>query len=102
MEVIASSQSIKVPVEIAICPICGAEIVLDIDEWEEDDNGQWMAFETGVHCTCITEPDIDSPEELKQFQGFYREHFQMPYVDWLPVDMKVHKWLGENYRFKLK
>ena len=99
MEVIASSQSIKVPAEIAVCRICGAEIVLDIDEWEEDDDGQWMASEAGVHCNCVTEPDI-SHENYEWHTWFYH-HWLMPYVDWLPIDMKVHEWLSENYRFIL-
>ena len=43
-------------------------------------------------------PDIDS----KKWREWFNWHYDMPYVDWLPVDGDVEKWLEENYRFDLK
>ena len=63
MNVIMASKfseiSISIPPEIAVCGICGAEVVLDIDEYEEDDGGLWAASKCGVHVDCVTAPPID-------------------------------------------
>jgi hypothetical protein len=73
------------------CPICGAKVYLtDVEEWGTDD-GEIVhgAFE------CETEPDIDSAE----WWDWHRGHFAMPYVDWLPWEMRVMEWVDRNYRW---
>lgn len=80
--------------DIFRCPICGDKLTLDIDAWTSDYDG-WKAEDSGVHVSCVSEPDITDDDYEDWFDG----HYQMPYVDWLPVDQKVYDWLEDNYRF---
>ena len=103
MKIVASDFIPKVPPQVATCPICGAEVVIDeIYEWYVDEsmthNGRPLleAGETGIGVNCITEPDIDSDE----WEGWFNHHWSMPYVDWLPVEHRVREWLNANYRFE--
>src|SRR5258706_10176948 len=57
MQTVSTDAFIKLPPELAVCPICGAEVVIeDIDEYEQNDDGTWQASESGLHINCITEP----------------------------------------------
>ncbi len=76
------------------CPICGDKLVIDIDEWISDYDG-WKADESGVHVSCVSEPDFAGDDYADWLHG----HYRMPYVDWLPVERKVYGWLEDNYRF---
>jgi hypothetical protein len=73
------------------CPICGSRVHLtDIEEWgAEDGEIVQAAFE------CETEPDIDSDE----WREWHRGHYSMPYVDWLPWEVRVLEWLNRHYRY---
>lgn len=97
MKTIATDTLITIPDTVAVCPICGAAVTVEIDEWEQLDDGSWVAGECGTHTSCITEPDADSSD----YENWLSEHFNMPYVDWLPMDSKIKEWLDENYRFDL-
>lgn len=44
---------------------------------------------------CETEPDIDSDE----WEEWHLEHYHMPYVDWLPFDLRMEKWIRERFVF---
>lgn len=94
-KIVKSDTVIKVPKGVAVCPICGARLYADTEEWEEDDYGMWRA--SNPKTTCAKEPDIDS----RKWNEWHRWHYSMPYVDWLPVDMKVQKWMDRTYRFDL-
>ena len=98
MKTVATNTNIKIPLDVAICPICGADVYVDIDEWEQNEDGTWKVSDCGVHCNCTTEPAIATDEWEEWFYG----HWSMPYVDWLPVDEKVRVWLIQNYRFDIK
>lgn len=89
--------SIKIPRQVAICPICGEEVTVEIGEWTQSDDGTWVASDAGVHASCITEPDIIAEDYDEWLNG----HFSMPYVDWLPVDQKVTRWINDHYRFDM-
>jgi hypothetical protein len=87
----------EIPLTVAMCPICGGQIYLEIDEWEQEDDGLWSASASGVHVDCTTAPeDMHSAE----WDDWFTAHWSMPYVDWLPVEQVVYKWLFGNYRFK--
>ena len=112
MNVIMASKfseiSISIPPEIAVCGICGAEVVLDIDEYEEDDGGLWAASQCGVHVDCVTAPPIDDENawcsplcSIIRWRSFMRSHWSSPYLDWLPVQKRVYQWLLQHYRFSL-
>ena len=94
---ISRNDIIEVPREVAVCRICDADIVIiDTDEYEKNDDGTWQISECRLHVDCSSAPDIDSDEWDDWFNG----HWGMPYVDWLPVERRVHDWLAANYRFK--
>ena len=73
------------------CPICRAKVHLTgVTEWGTDD-GEII----GIEYECETEPDIDSDE----WWDWHRGHWNMPYVDWLPWEVRVLKWLNERYHY---
>jgi hypothetical protein len=74
------------------CPICGAKVILlNVTEWESD-TGKPIA----VEYECETEPPIDSDD----WEDWHSGHFAMPYVDWLPWEMKMMAWLQARYYYR--
>lgn len=72
------------------CPICGKGVIIEaVTEWGE--NG------TIVHAEmeCETEPDIDSDE----WPDWHAEHYHMPYVYWMPYELRALKWLAKTHRY---
>ncbi len=83
-----------IPPELFVCPICGANLVIeDIDEWEVETG---RVTEGGFHINCSTEPDIDD----ETWGDWFNSHWSIPYVDWFPLQMKVYRWFDESYRVK--
>lgn len=83
-----------IPSTVAVCPKCGANLVIeDIDEWETETG---RVTEAGFHINCSTEPDVDSDE----WHSWWNWHWSMPYVDWLPITAVVYKWFDAHYRVK--
>ncbi len=78
------------------CPKCGDLLTLEIDEWEQLADGTWQISEGGLQLSCASEPMIGS----KKWNDWFNWHFDMPYVYWLPLQMRVLQWLNENYRFE--
>lgn len=87
-----ASKIPEIPAEVAVCPICQAKIVIDIDEWETK-NGR--VTKAGFHITCETQPEPDD----RNSDNWWNWHYQMPYVDWLPVQAEVYKWFDSNFRY---
>ena len=72
-----------------VCPICGEQIrIEEISAWDAE-TGEIL--ESKVNCS--TEPDMDS----EYWQDWHNWHWAMPYVDWLPVEERVVKWLNSKY-----
>lgn len=76
------------------CPICEAKVYLtEVSCWETD---------TGkieqISCDCETEPEIDSDE----WWTWHREHYSMPYVYWLPYEIRALEWLNARYRMEIE
>lgn len=64
-----------------VCPECGRwALWCEIDEWDEDDS----PTEAGVHVSCRNERRDD--------------HWQMPYIDLLPLEYQVYHWCLTNVR----
>ena len=92
MQLITLSNPPEIPTALFVCPICGAQIAFEeISEYETETG---KVTETGFHVTCTTEPDIEDED----YDDWLNGHFSMPYVDWLPLEMKVYKWLSKNFR----
>lgn len=82
-----------VPRDVAVCPICDAGLIIeDIDEWESETG---RVTYCGLHVACSKAPEIDSKGWLEWFKW----HYNMPYVDWLPVDDVVYRWFNKHYRY---
>lgn len=70
--------------DAAPCPYCGERtLYLEFDEWESDGT----PTEAGTHTHCKNE-DEDDP----------RDHADMPYAYWLPVDVRAARWARKNIR----
>ncbi|MBK8188826.1 MAG: hypothetical protein IPK79_00065 [Vampirovibrionales bacterium] len=98
MQIVPIGSEIDIPERIAVCPICGAKLIVEsIDEWEEseDDDQFWIVSETGLHLTCSSSPSLDSDN----WDAWFNWHFSMPYVDWLPIEMRVTQMVRERVRF---
>ena len=89
------SEVPTIPANVAICPICKAPVIIeDIDEWETKTG---RVTQSGFHIDCSTEPDIDSIE----WNDWFDSHWSTPYIDWLPVEIRVYRWFDERYRLQL-
>lgn len=90
LDMSSSYKPIVVPRTIAVCPICGAKIVIEeIQEWECE-----TGLPLSISLECVTEPDIESARWPEWHQG----HWSMPYVDWLPLELPVLHWLQKNFK----
>jgi len=84
----------EIPAEVGVCPICKAKLIIEgIDEWETETG---RVTEGGFHITCKTQPEPDGTNQ----DNWWNWHYQMPYVDWLPVQMQVYEWFNSNYRLR--
>jgi hypothetical protein len=90
-EVWGDRSIVDVPKDIAICPECGASIRVDVYEIEQLENGHWGVDQlgSGVHIWCAADEAGESNIG----------HYNMPYVDWLPLDKPVIDWLNKTYDF---
>lgn len=90
-----------VPTSVAVCPICGRGLWIEsIDEAVEADDGVWLPNE--ISLTCETESDVEIGSI--DWDEWFRGHYSTPYIDWLPVDSKVLKWMQQpeqRQRFEL-
>jgi hypothetical protein len=94
-QILQSGAVIKIPAEVAVCPICRAAISVNFDDWVQED-GEWLAASCNMHCK--TEPDIDD----EQWWPWAAGHYSQPYIDWLPVEKIVVDWINEYYRFEIE
>jgi len=95
MEYFEQEKPPVIPLDLFQCPICGAQIVFtEINEYETETG---KVTDGGFHVSCTTEPDFDDPD----YDDFMSSHFSMPYVDWLPLEARVYKWLSAGYRVRL-
>jgi hypothetical protein len=77
-----------------ICPYCGGDLTYRPNGWEQDDEGLWMADSFDMDCS--NEPSMDDEDEWEEWM---RIHSDMPYVNQLPVDKAVKKWINKRFRF---
>jgi hypothetical protein len=77
-----------------LCPYCQGDLTYTANGWEQDDNGLWMADSFDMDCS--TEPDMEDEDE---WNDWFNNHSDMPYVNQLPVDERVKKFINSKYRF---
>ena len=95
-ELLPTNTMLDVPVDVAVCPYCGAALYIQFEQWGQQEDGSWVA--ENVHGSCVTEPDILSDE----WQQWFNCHCIMPYVYQLPVDQRIEKWVSEHSRFDIR
>lgn len=92
MTYLKMGDDLKAPKEL-VCPICSAPLTpIRSSAWSKRADG-WIATE--IEFSCESEPDIDS----KEWRGWFRNHFCMPYVHWLPLHHRLLQWMERTYRF---
>lgn len=95
LQTIDADQIISIRHDIAVCPYCNAPLyVTSIPGMSEDDHG-WKADE--IELTCGSEPHLESDE----WGEWLKQHSFEPYVNQLPVEMKVIEWLNRHFRFAI-
>ena len=92
---------LDVPVEVAVCPYCGAKLTVQFEAWEETEDGSWIA--SGFNLECTAEPELteDGESTTDAWDEWLNWHTQMPYVYWLPCEQFVADWVNKRYRFKV-
>lgn len=77
--------------------ICDAPIYIeDVNVWNEDDEGNWIAEAVKVDCTTFPGDD-----DSVAFYDYLNEHYAMPYVDWLLLEREVTEWVNQRYVWNL-
>lgn len=83
----------EIPKSLAVCPICGAQIeFVEVCEWDE--NGR--PAKSGIKIECTNQPDA---EDSKAWWSWFHSHYRMPYVDWLPLEEKMYKWVMQWLKY---
>lgn len=74
------------------CPICGDKVSAMVNTFHQKPDGTWTASEIETQCESEPPPpdsdDNDDPDWL-EWDNWYANHYAMPYVDWLPYEMKA-------------
>lgn len=80
-----------IPESVAVCPICGKRLWIECIEEvsQESDDAPWLP--ESISLSCEDEPDIGS----KGWCEWHQWHFATPYIDWLPVEVLVLRWLRQ-------
>lgn len=97
MTTLTSNRYFKLPREIAVCPVCGADISIEVNDIEEHSDG-WRAGD-GIYVDCSAEPDDD----VEHFNGaawleWHAKHFEAD-ADLMLIRDKARAWLDASYRF---
>lgn len=99
-KLLESGAVLDVPASVAVCPYCGGALRTGFSGWTQLGDGSWIA--ECLDMDCVTEPELAEDEDQSdQWEEWLAQHTYMPYVYWLPVDLKVTKWVNANYRFKI-
>lgn len=99
-KIVPHNQRIDIPETIGVCPYCGAKLSVQLDTWTQLDDGLWGAMEDETpHVDCDREPFMG---EKGEWDKWWASHCKMPYVYLLPIEVKVAKWINENFRFDME
>jgi len=78
------------------CPYCGGKLSFSTSEWQQEDDGSWVATEVQIECS--NEPDIDSDE----WWEWSHNHGDQDYNDaWYSLTGRVLRELRTRVRFNL-
>lgn len=95
-QLIACETVIEIPRDVATCPKCDKRLFAHFEAWEQQDDGTWAC--EAAKLDCESEPTIDSG---RKYSEWFRWHYDMPYVYWLPLEIKLTEWINQRYHFDL-
>jgi hypothetical protein len=72
----------RLPPEIGVCPECGAEIDIEVVEWDTETG---IPTDAGCFFNCTAEDDA---------------HYRTPYVDWVPLELYIYPWIYDHIRVR--
>jgi len=94
---IGTGSMIDIPRKVAVCPYCEGTLTVQFEGWTQNADGSWSA--DMIHTECDQEPaNINSDE----WDGWLRQHSNMPYVYQLPVDEKIKAWINRRFMFEIE
>lgn len=47
---------------------------------------------------CETEPPLND-DNADEWDAWFEEHYRMPYVDWMPYEVRAIAWLNANFTY---
>jgi hypothetical protein len=102
LQIVPSRQRIEIPKSVGLCPYCDGEVglVAECQGWSLESDGTWSA--ESIDLSCKNEPELDEtsgPQQLDAWDEWLAAHSYMPYVFWLPLQLKVIEWINSKYRF---
>ncbi len=100
------SNALDIPADVAVCPYCGAALYLEVEEWDAETR---QPTEAGayIHCERLEELEARAigmrrgarrADALNAWYKAEAQHEQMPYVYWLPVQVKVYRLFAQHCR----
>lgn len=81
-----------------LCPYCGGNLYFHAEGWDKHPAKTFWKG-TSFYWDCSTEPEDIMSDEWDEWMN---QHSDMPYVNMLPVQTRVERYIGRNYRFRLK
>jgi hypothetical protein len=97
------SNTLDVPADVALCPYCASPLYLEVDEWDAETR---QPTEGGAHIHCAAEAEAEdlacregpASAAARQWCEMGRWHEQMPYVYWLPAQIRVYRLFAQHCR----
>lgn len=80
---------IDIPLIIQRCPYCDAPMFAQVTE-STLQRGIWVP--SAIELECWNEPDVDGYD----WDIWFSEHLDLPYVYWLPATQKALRWVRQQ------
>lgn len=94
---IGPGSLIEVPRKVAVCPYCDGTLTVQFEGWTQNEDQSWSV--DLIHTDCDQEPANLGSDE---WEGWIRQHSDMPYVYQLPVDERIKAWINKRFKFDIE
>lgn len=85
-----------IPKQYRSCAYCDGPIAIHFESWTQNVDGTWSA--EFAKADCLTEPSMRS----RNYDEWLKQHTEMPYVYWLPLETALTRWVNKHYRFNVQ